>query len=212
MSSDERREAAIERVARVLNPRAFSGAMRTSGCGDPWHEEGHSSHSRCPRCGSKEHDTREGLVERERRAQEKALALAAVAYQAALGGEAERVVARLKDYRLFGLRCDELSRDLGVHYRTKHDFIAVADIPAALSEHPDQPELAPEPTIQRSGERVGSEHRERTSDREFAEALAVPIAALEQGQLRLVAERLQRLLRAALLRTPGATRDPEETA
>lgn len=39
--------------------------------------------------------------------------------------------------------------------------------------------------------------------REFAEALALPIAALEQGQLRRVAEQLQGLLRAALEASDG---------
>ncbi len=46
-------KAEVEAAAREIDPRAFREDNPAPGCGGPWHDEGHSSHSTCPTCGSK---------------------------------------------------------------------------------------------------------------------------------------------------------------
>jgi hypothetical protein len=54
------------------------------------------------------------------------------AYHERLAGDVDRAI----DLRVFCLRCDELSADLGVPRDTEHDFVAVSDVRAAASLPP----------------------------------------------------------------------------
>ncbi len=73
----------VRAAAEAINPRAFSDVMLRLACGDPWHEEGHSSHSSCPHCGSRAQDSPEGLRDKMMRERRRARAIARRALRAA---------------------------------------------------------------------------------------------------------------------------------
>jgi hypothetical protein len=80
-------DLAIEAAARIIDPRAFSGAMLVLGCGSAWHYTAHSCHSICW-CGSPRWNHRWALEEKQAEAQERSRAVAEKALAAALAVEA----------------------------------------------------------------------------------------------------------------------------
>lgn len=77
----------IQAAATVLDPRAMSDEPYTLGCGGLWHYEGHSCHSSCPSCGSKEASGRKYLAEQQQKDRQRTRDRARRVLEAALAAQ-----------------------------------------------------------------------------------------------------------------------------